>query len=91
MARRTLNRKELRAEAEAAEARGIGNARPERKPPSEPRQPPPEFKDRLKVVWVVRDVFNRAVKTFDYPRKADAEALAAQLRGARQRKSYRPF
>ena len=80
MGRRTLNRKELRAEAEAAEARGVGTSRGDRKPPSEPRVPKAEVKDRMKVVWVVRDVFNHVVKTFDYPQKADAEALAAQLK-----------
>lgn len=76
-----MNRKELRAEAEAAEARGLGTGRTVPKPAGEPKPPRrDEIKDRMKVVWVVRDVFNRVVQTFDYPQKADAEALAARLK-----------
>jgi hypothetical protein len=81
MARRTLNLRELRAQVEAAEALGL-NTPPERKPRSEPaeRRPKPEAKARLKVVWAVCDQGGRTVATFDYPNKADAEALAAQLK-----------
>jgi hypothetical protein len=81
MARRTLNRFELRAEAEAAEALGIPTP-PERKPRSEPaeRRPKPQAQPRLKVVWAVCDVGGRTVRTFDYPQKAEAEAFAEQLK-----------
>ena len=81
MARRTLNRHELRAAAEAAEALGL-NTPPERKPRSEPaeRRPKPPAKARMKVVWAVCDLGGRTVASFDYTRKADAEALAAQLK-----------
>ena len=71
----------MRAEVEAAEARGLMTPT-ERKPKSEPaeRRPKPEVKARLKVVWAVCDVGGRTVASFDYPNKADAEALAAQLK-----------
>ncbi|HWE39762.1 MAG TPA: hypothetical protein VG406_24650 [Isosphaeraceae bacterium] len=82
MARRTLNRHELRAAAEAAEKLGLNTPEP-RRPRGEPadRKPkPPEAKGRLKVVWAVCDLFNRTVATFPYADKAAAEALAADLK-----------
>src|SRR4051794_40434043 len=81
MARRTINRFELRAAAEAAEALGL-NTPPERKPRSEPteRRPKPEAKGRLKLVWAVCDVGGRTVATFAYPDKAAAEGHAAGLK-----------
>lgn len=81
MARRTINRFELRAAAEAAEALGL-NTPPERKPRSEPteRRPKPETKGRLKVVWAVCDIGGRTVATFAYPDKAAAEEHAASLK-----------
>jgi hypothetical protein len=84
MARRTLNLRQLRAEAEAAEALGLNNGPDPRKPPrakSEPAlRPKPAAAPRMRVVWAVCDVGGRTVATFDYPRKADAEAHAAQLK-----------
>ncbi|HEV3164207.1 MAG TPA: hypothetical protein VGZ22_09255 [Isosphaeraceae bacterium] len=80
MPRRTINRHELRAAAEAAEALGI-NTPPERKPRSEPtaRRPKPTPAARMRVVWAVCDQGGRTVATFEYPRKDDAEALVAAL------------
>jgi len=86
MARRTLNRRELRAEAEAAEALGIKNptesqARPGPRSTTEPaRRSKPAAQARMRVVWAVCDVGGRTVATFDYPQKADAETLIAQLK-----------
>ena len=81
MGRRPLNRLELRAAAEAAEALGL-NTPPERKPKSDPveRRSRPAPAARVKVVWAVCDLGGRTVATFDYPSKAEAEALAAQLK-----------
>ena len=81
MGRRPLNRMELRAAAEAAEALGL-NTPPEKKPRSEPteRRAKPEPTARMRVVWAVCDIGGRTVATYDYPRKADAEAHAAQLK-----------
>jgi hypothetical protein len=84
MARRTLNRRELRAAAEAAEAMGLTNqVEPSHAPPrrSEPAlRPKPAASPRLRVVWAVCDVGGRTVATFDYTSKAEAEALIAQLK-----------
>ncbi len=85
MARRTLNRRELRAAAEAAEAMGIKAQAdsPKPGPParSEPlRRPKAAAGPRMRVVWAVCDLGGRAVATFEYPHKADAEALIAQLK-----------
>ncbi|WP_422926968.1 hypothetical protein [Singulisphaera sp. PoT] len=81
MARRTLNRRDLRAEAEAVEALGI-NTPSERKPRSEPseRRPKPEVNARMRVVWAVCDIGGRTVATFGYANKADAEAHALDLK-----------
>lgn len=81
MGRRPLNRMELRAAAEAAEALGR-NTPTEKKPKSEPteRRPKPTPAARMRVVWAVCDIGGRTVATFDYPAKAEAEALAAQLK-----------
>jgi hypothetical protein len=83
MARRTLNRRELRAAVEAAEAMGITD-RPERKRTSQPKSEPsrrnkPAAGPRMRVVWAVCDIGGRTVAKFDYPSKADAEALIAKL------------
>jgi len=81
MARRTLNRHELRAAAEAAEALGI-NTPPERKARTESteRRPKPAPEARMRVVWAVCDLGGRTVATFEYPNKADAEAHALELK-----------
>ena len=81
MARRTLNRHELRAAVEAAEALGL-NTPSEKKPRSAPteRRPKPAPSARMRVVWAVCDIGGRTVKTFEYPNKAEAEALAADLK-----------
>jgi hypothetical protein len=89
MARRTLNRFELRAAAEAAEALGT-NTPPERKPRSEPaeRRPKPLAQPRLRVVWAVCDLAGRTVRTFDYPEKAEAEAFATELKAKGKGKHF---
>jgi hypothetical protein len=87
MARRTRSLREMRQEYEAAEARGL--IRDEEKPrrssaePSARERKPnnkPVGHGRMKVVWLVCDLGGRTVATFDYPQKADAEALVAQLK-----------
>jgi hypothetical protein len=84
MARRTLNRRELRAAAEAAEALGISNELESKQTPRarpEPaRRPKPATMPRMRVVWAVCDVGGRTVATFDYPCKTDALALIARLK-----------
>jgi hypothetical protein len=78
MARRTLNLRELRAAAEAAEALGL-NTPTERKPKAEPKERP-EPAARMRVVWAVCDIGGRTIQTFDYSDKAAAEARAAELK-----------
>lgn len=80
---RPLNRRDLRAAAEAAEARGI----PQGPDPSRPRsrsestaRPKPSATARMKVVWAVCDVGGRTIVTFDYADKPAAEARAADLK-----------
>lgn len=81
MGRRPLNRMELRAAAEAAEALGL-NTPPERKKRSESTEsrPKPAPTARMKMVWAVCDLGGRTVVTFDYASKAEAEALALALK-----------
>lgn len=87
MARRTLNRRELRATAEAAEAMGLNDATqltPKRtaRAPSEPPKPrsKPVAGPRMRVVWAVCDMGGRTVATFDYSQKAEAETRIAELK-----------
>ena len=84
MARRILNRRELRAAAEAAEQMGIPDqTEPKRTAQSrtEPsRRTKPTASPRMRVVWAVCDVGGRTVAKFDYPSKADAEALIGKLK-----------
>ncbi len=87
MARRTLNRRELRAAAEAAEALGLNSTtetRP-RKPAGDPSEPAPLRSKpvagpRMRVVWAVCDMGGRTVATFDYSQKAEALAHLADLK-----------
>ncbi len=76
--------RDMRLEYEAAEARGLipaedSSSRRSRSEPRE-RKPQPSNAPRMKVVWAVCDMGGRSVATFDYPQKADAEALAAALK-----------
>jgi hypothetical protein len=87
MARRTINRHELRAAAEAAEALGLNPANDtgRRRPGRSPDDPPPlrskpAAGPRMRVVWAVCDMGGRTVATFDYTDKAAAEARAAELK-----------
>jgi hypothetical protein len=83
MARRTLNRRELRAAAEAAEALGIKDtdASPRSRPKGEAeKRPRPAPSARMRVVWAVCDLGGRTVATFDYAQKAEAEAHIARLK-----------
>ncbi len=80
---RTLS--SLRAEVDAAEARGIPVAPAPRRPRAEADaapalKPKPAAKGRTRMVWAVCDVGGRTVATFDYASKADAEARAAELK-----------
>lgn len=87
MARRTLNRHELRAAAEAAEALGL-NTPPDSRAgqPVRDRSEPPPLRSkpvagpRMRMVWVVCDMGGRTVATFEYAQKAEAEAHITALK-----------
>jgi len=84
MARRILNRRELRAAAEAAEQMGISDQPGPRRPAKAQAEPnlrkKPAAAPRMRVVWAVCDVGGRTVAKFDYVAKSDAEALIAKLK-----------
>lgn len=85
MARRIVNRHELRAAAEAAEARGLNKITEKTERASKPKEPsdrtpPVKAGMRMKVVWAVCDVGGRTVATFEYAQKAEAEALTVALK-----------
>ncbi len=82
---RPLNRRDLRAAAEAAEARGIptGSGPGSRSRPrsdSSGLRPKPSEAPRMKIVWAVCDIGGRTVAKFEFPQKADAEAKIAELK-----------
>lgn len=87
MARRTLNRHELRAAAEAAEALGLNQPAESRSRRStrDPNAPPalrdkPASGPKMRMVWAVCDMGGRTVATFGYSQKADAERQIADLK-----------
>ncbi len=119
MARRILNRKDLRADYEAAERRRqedevegedegddeeeeeeaqtdaeAGDEEAAEEAPKKPKKPAKETKAkprsrsakvvRMKVVWGVFNNSNQMVKTFDYPRKKDAEEHAAHMQSEKK-------
>jgi hypothetical protein len=86
MARRTLNRRELRAEAEAAEALGLNkpveteSRRSRDRASTPPLRSKPTAVPRMRLVWAVCDMGGRSIATFEYAHKAEAEAHAAELK-----------
>jgi hypothetical protein len=78
--------REMRAEYEAAVARGLipeegpKRSRDSYARPATPRANPPAANARQKVVWAVCDVGGRQVATFPYSEKPQAEAHAAALK-----------
>jgi hypothetical protein len=111
MARRILNRKDLRADYDAAERRkgepgeaeeteevddeeeaaaeggeGDEEAAPKKKKakaPAKAKTTKPRTRTpkvvRKRVVWIVHNNSNHPVATFDYPKRKDADELAARL------------
>lgn len=81
MGRKGFSLRELRAQVEAAEARGLMPTeepkKPSRKSSEEARAQP---EGRMRVVWAVCDMGNRTIATFSYREKAEAEAYAQALK-----------
>lgn len=81
MGRRVRSLRDLRAEHEAAEARGLINDKPApARVPKADSERRPESSGRTRVVWAVCDMGNRPVATFPYNDKAGAEALVVALK-----------
>jgi len=83
MSRRPLNRRDLRAEADAVAARGIplGTSKPSRpKSSATPLRPKPAATPRTRIVWAVCDLGGRTVASFEFAEKAAAEAKIADLK-----------
>jgi hypothetical protein len=89
MARKVVNRRELRAEAEAAEAReaagegldeGKKKAKGEKKPPAKRKSRSKTAEpERRRLFWGVFNQSAKRVALFDFSQKKAAEAKAAEL------------
>jgi hypothetical protein len=77
MARKIVNRKEARKEAEAAEA---ADAKPAKKAPAKRKSRAKAAKDvRLKAFWGVFNQSMKRVALFDYSERKAADKKAAEL------------
>jgi hypothetical protein len=83
MARKILNRKELRDEADAASARegaGASPAAKEKKAPAKRKSRAKVAKEvRLKAFWGVFNQSMKRVALFEYSQRAEADKKAADL------------
>lgn len=82
---RPLNRRDLRAAADAAAARGIplgpeSGGRPRAKADASGLKPKPSVAPRMKIVWAVCDLGGRTVAKYEFAQKAEAEARIAELK-----------
>ena len=79
MARKILNRKELRAENDAAE-HAEGEAKPVKKAPAKRKSRAKVAKEvRLKAFWGVFNQSLRRVAVFEYSQRPEADKKAADL------------
>jgi hypothetical protein len=80
MARKILNRKELRAETEAAERGAAASATPAKKAPVKRKSRAKVAKEvRLKAFWGVFTQSLRRVALFEHSQRAEADKKAADL------------
>ena len=87
MARKVVNRKELRAEAEAAEALGAAAGGEEGKKGKKEKKAPAKRKsrsksaepERRKLFWGVFNQSAKRIALFDFSQRKAAEAKAAEL------------
>ncbi len=78
MARKVLNRKELRRENEAAEE-ADGKAKPAKAPPKRKSRAKANKEVRLKAFWGVFNQANKRVGLFEYSQRKQAEKKAVEL------------
>ncbi|MCE5302339.1 MAG: hypothetical protein LLF97_04415 [Planctomycetaceae bacterium] len=80
MARKILNRKELRAENEAAEKSGAEAKAPAKKAPAKRKSRAKVVKEvRLKAFWGVFNQSLRRISLFEFSQRAEADKKAAEL------------
>jgi hypothetical protein len=80
MARKILNRKELRAENETAERAVTEGQTPVKKPPAKRKSRAKVVKEvRLKAFWGVFNQSLRRISLFEYSQRAEADKKAADL------------
>jgi hypothetical protein len=80
MARKILNRRELREESDAAERAEAVPAPAAKKPPAKRKSRPKVAKEvRLKAFWGVFNQSMRRISVFDYSERAQAQKKAAEL------------
>ncbi len=80
MARKVVNRKELRAEAEAAEAAGKKAAPKKKKAPAKRRKKRAEpVEVRMKLFWGVFNQSLKRVALFEFDQKKEADKKAVDL------------
>ncbi|HEX4128897.1 MAG TPA: hypothetical protein VHZ24_02555 [Pirellulales bacterium] len=87
MARKVLNRKELRREAEAAEGSESGEdkAKPAKKAPAKRKSRAKSAKEvRLKAFWGVFNQSLKRVALFEYSERKQADKKAAELTNAQK-------
>jgi hypothetical protein len=80
MARKILNRKELRAENDAAEQAGGGAAATAKKPAAKRKSRAKAAKEvRLKAFWGVFNQSLRRISLFEYNQRPEADKKASEL------------
>jgi hypothetical protein len=80
MARKILNRKELRQENDAAEAAGVDAKVAAKKPAAKRKSRAKVVKEvRLKAFWGVFNQSLRRISLFEYSQRAEADKKASEL------------
>jgi hypothetical protein len=81
MARKTLNRKELRAEAEAAEKAGVAKKTPAKKKSATPRTKAAKAVAdvRMKLFWGVFNQSLKRVALYEFSEREEADKKAEEL------------
>jgi hypothetical protein len=80
MARKILNRKELRVENDAAEQAAAGTKVPAKKPPAKRKSRAKVVKEvRLKAFWGVFNQSLRRISVFEYSQRQEADKKASEL------------
>jgi hypothetical protein len=80
MARKVLNRRELRKESEAAEQAEAAPAATTKKPTAKRKSRPKVVKEvRLKAFWGVFNQSMRRIAVFEYSERAQAQKKAAEM------------